>query len=102
MRLVATTRDDHASGIGKLAQVKVDPGVCDAFVQLRKHSPHRSVGGAEVQHAKRRPVGQKASPTVSPISRGLGGSQWVWMGQKPLVALDCPHYREGGNLSRNA
>ncbi len=36
MRLVATTRDDHASGIGKLARVKVDPGVSDAYFQLRR------------------------------------------------------------------
>ena len=36
MRLVATTSDDHASGIDELAQVKVDPGVSDAYFQLRR------------------------------------------------------------------
>ena len=36
MRLVATTSDDHASGIDELAQVKLDPGVCDAYFQLRR------------------------------------------------------------------
>ncbi len=29
---------DHASASGELARVKVDPGVCDICVRLRKHS----------------------------------------------------------------
>ena len=61
-----------------------------------------SIGGAEVQYAVWRPVSPKVSPTASPISTGLGGSQWVWMGRKPLVLLEFPHGREGGKLSRNA
>ena len=68
----------------------------------RNDWPHQSISGAQVQDAKRMPAGQKVSPTASPISSGLDGSQRAWAGRKLLVLLDSPRGREGGNVSRNA
>lgn len=46
-------RDHHEFGV-------------DAVPAREDQVSHRSTGRAEVQEAKRRPVGQKASPTASP------------------------------------
>ena len=67
---------------------------------MRLHD--QSIGSALVQGAKWPPGGQEASPTASPISSRLGPSQWDCKGRNPLVVLDSPHGREGGELSRNA
>lgn len=80
MRLVVTTRDDHASGIGKLARVKVDPGVSDAYFQLRR--PFLAEASVELRSKTRNGghYGRKFAPrlALSPIVWvGLGGMKTV-------------------------